>query len=210
MDTFSLKHANSVFFRQAPDIPGYTGSLEQFLSPSLSISALRVNSFHMTESSSSIAVEPYRDEGQLPLIQPLIDHVLSEPYSIFTYRYFLTQWPHLCYLAMVDSQCVGVIVCKQEPSKRGIDTGYIAMLAVRDDYRNKGLGSTLVSTAIQAMLQRGCEQVTLEAEVTNKAALTLYDNLGFIRDKRLEKYYLNGNDAFRLKLSLQPTTGGFY
>lgn len=156
----------------------------------------------MSEPSSSVAVEPYRDEGQLPLIQPLIDQVLSEPYSIFTYRYFLTQWPHLCYLAMDGSQCVGVIVCKQEPSKRGIETGYIAMLAVRDDYRNKGLGSTLVSTAIHAMLQRGCKQVTLEAEVTNKAALMLYDNLGFIRDKRLEKYYLNGNDAFRLKLSL--------
>lgn len=161
----------------------------------------------MSESSPSFVIEPYRDEGQLPLIQPLIDRGLSEPYSIFTYRYFLTQWPHLCYIAMDGCECVGVIVCKQERSKRGIDTGYIAMLAVQDDYRNKGLGSTLVSTAIQAMIHRGCHQVTLEAEVTNRPALTLYDNLGFIRDERLEKYYLNGNDAFRLKLCLQPLPG---
>ncbi len=29
----------------------------------------------------------------------LIDKDLSEPYSIFTYRYFLRQWPQLCYMA---------------------------------------------------------------------------------------------------------------
>lgn len=43
-------------------------------------------------------------------------------------------------------------------------------------------------------------QVTLEAEVTNKGALALYGRLGFIRAKRLFRYYLNGVDAFRLKL----------
>lgn len=43
-------------------------------------------------------------------------------------------------------------------------------------------------------------QVTLEAEVTNKGALALYGGLGFIRAKRLFHYYLNGVDAFRLKL----------
>lgn len=42
--------------------------------------------------------------------------------------------------------------------------------------------------------------MTLEAEVTNKGALALYGRLGFIRAKRLFRYYLNGVDAFRLKL----------
>ena len=49
----------------------------------------------------------------------------------------------------------------------------------------------------------------LETEITNQAALKLYEctNLflmyvafGFIRDKRLAQYYLNGNDAYKLKL----------
>ncbi|KAL8544267.1 hypothetical protein ACS0TY_004703 [Phlomoides rotata] len=50
------------------------------------------------------------------------------------------------------------------------------------------------------MMESGCEEVTLEAEVTNKGALALYGRLGFIRAKRLFRYYLNGVDAFRLKL----------
>ena len=39
--------------------------------------------------------------------------------------------------------------------------------------------------AIDEMIRCGGEEVVLEAEVTNKGALSLYQNLGFIRDKRL-------------------------
>ncbi len=46
-------------------------------------------------------------------------------------------------------------------------------------------------------------QVVLEAEYTNTGAMRLYENLGFVRDKRLPKYYLNGSDAYRLKLWLK-------
>ncbi len=45
-------------------------------------------------------------------------------------------------------------------------------------------------------------QVVLEAETTNAGALRLYAGLGFIRDKRLARYYLSGTDAYRLKLLL--------
>ena len=80
------------------------------------------------------------------------------------------------------------------------------MLAVRKDRRKHGLGSKLVAAAIQTMVESDCQEVSLEAEVTNKAALRLYENLGFLRDCRLEKYYLNGSDAFRLRLRLSHTT----
>ena len=43
-------------------------------------------------------------------------------------------------------------------------------------------------------------QVALETEAINKGALALYEGLGFIRQKRLHKYYMNGGDAFRLKM----------
>ena len=52
--------------------------------------------------------------------------------------------------------------------------------------------------------------MTLEAEVTNKGALALYGRLGFVRAKRLFRYYLNGVDAFRLKLLFpNPTSQTF-
>mmetsp|Transcript_22472 Transcript_22472/g.55688 ORF Transcript_22472/g.55688 Transcript_22472/m.55688 type:complete len:145 (-) Transcript_22472:2821-3255(-) len=118
-------------------------------------------------------------------MQQLVDSDLSEPYSIFTYRYFLHSWPTLSYLAMEGDDCIGCIICKMEPNHRGIIRGYIAMLAVRNDQRKKGLGSRLVQRALKQMYDEGCEEVTLEAEETNRAALNLYERLGFLRDKRL-------------------------
>jgi len=49
------------------------------------------------------------------------------------------------------------------------------------------LGSELVRRSIAEMVNRGCEEVMLEAEVSNAGALRLYANLGFIRDKRLQR-----------------------
>ncbi|KAF2322965.1 hypothetical protein GH714_032490 [Hevea brasiliensis] len=83
--------------------------------------------------------------------------------------------------------------------------GYIAMLVVIKPYRGRGIATELVTRSIKVMMESGCEEVTLEAEVTNKGALALYGRLGFIRAKRLFRYYLNGVDAFRLKLQFpQP------
>lgn len=47
-------------------------------------------------------------------------------------------------------------------------------------------------------------QVVLETEFDNAAALSLYESLGFIREKRLFRFYLNGKDAFRLVLVVTP------
>lgn len=46
-------------------------------------------------------------------------------------------------------------------------------------------------------------QIALETEVSNTAAMKLYERLGFLRSKRLHRYYLNGNTAFRFVLYVQ-------
>ena len=78
--------------------------------------------------------------------------------------------------------------------------GYIAMLAVHPSMRKRGMGRQLVKLAVRAMRDGGCDEAVLETELTNLGALRLYEGLGFLRDKRLHRYYLNGNDAFRLKI----------
>jgi peptide alpha-N-acetyltransferase len=47
-------------------------------------------------------------------------------------------------------------------------------------------------------------KIALETEVDNIPSLRIYENLDFIRTKRLHRYYLNGNTAFRLILYLKP------
>merc|ERR1712000_451141 len=58
-----------------------------------------------------------------------------------------------------------------------------------------------------SMKERGADEIVLETEVTNEASLRLYERLGFLRSKRLHRYYLNGNTAFRLVLYLKEGAG---
>lgn len=143
----------------------------------------------------------FEDECELAAIQRLIDKELSEPYSLYTYRYFVYNWPQLCIFARHGERYVGVIVCKMEAKLHALQ-GYIAMLAVDPTYRLQRIGTTLVEKAIEAMIAERADEIVLETELTNKAALRLYDSLGFIREKRLVRYYMNGVDALRLKLIL--------
>lgn len=152
---------------------------------------------------SEIEYVSYKSELQMPDIMRLIQKDLSEPYSIYTYRYFIHNWPKLCFLAMDGSKCVGAIVCKLDIHRKVVKRGYIAMLAVDEKYRKRKIGSNLVLKAIRAMVADDADEVVLETEITNRPALRLYENLGFVRDKRLFRYYLNGVDALRLKLWLR-------
>ncbi|KAK9846812.1 hypothetical protein WJX84_008589 [Apatococcus fuscideae] len=153
------------------------------------------------KSHKDISYRQYRGEEDLHLVRGLVDVELSEPYSIFTYRYFLQTWPQLCFLAFDGSSCFATIVCKLDQHGNFM-RGYIAMLVVERPYRKLGIGSELVKRAVEEMKSNAADEVVLEAETTNHAALALYQNLGFIRDKRLHRYYLSGTDAFRLKLLL--------
>ncbi len=58
------------------------------------------------------------------------------------------------------------------------------MLAVHPDYRRLGLGRKLVKKSIDQMKAEGADEVMLETEITNVAALRLYESFGFVRDKR--------------------------
>ncbi|KAJ7239984.1 acyl-CoA N-acyltransferase [Mycena haematopus] len=157
----------------------------------------------------SIFYRQYSGEADLPYIMDLVQSELSEPYVIYTFRYFLHQWPHLSFLAYpsdpASSTPIGVIVCKQSMHRETANRGYIAMLSVSKNWRKRGIASTLVKNSLDAMKEDGVEEIVLETEYDNSAALSLYESLGFIREKRLYRFYLNGKDAFRLVLSVPPT-----
>ncbi|PGG95495.1 peptide alpha-N-acetyltransferase [Blastomyces parvus] len=155
-----------------------------------------------------IQYENDKENEYVSAMRQLISKDLSEPYSIYVYRYFLYQWGDLCYMAMDEKDnLIGVVVSKLEPHRGGPLRGYIAMLAVREEYRGKGIATKLVCMAIDAMIARDADEIVLETETTNTAAMKLYERLGFLRSKKLHRYYLNGNSAFRLVLYLKEGVG---
>lgn len=153
----------------------------------------------------------YKDESQLDSVMSLVGRDLSEPYSIFTYRYFLHRYPHLCILAVskdAPDEPIGCVVGKIDMEDVTVGegtekemTGYIGMLAVVEKYRRRGIGAAMVKRVLQRMREQGCKSATLETEVSNAAAQRLYqDTFGFVREELLVRYYLNWGDAYRLRL----------
>jgi peptide alpha-N-acetyltransferase len=39
-----------------------------------------------------------QEETELQIVKKLVSDDLSEPYSIYVYRYFIYEWPELCFL----------------------------------------------------------------------------------------------------------------
>lgn len=81
----------------------------------------------------------HRLEGQyLPAIRSLISKDLSEPYSIYVYRYFLYQWSHLCF--MVSR------VCEASPTHAAADQTCIRPWTPKTIHSSASLSASLKFT----------------------------------------------------------------
>ncbi|GAA6010803.1 hypothetical protein JCM11491_002953 [Sporobolomyces phaffii] len=207
--------------------------------------------------TAEITYRAYRGEQDLEHIVGLVDDELSEPYNLYTYRYFLDQWPHLCFFAFSGSTPLGVIISKVEPHTKSSDfvvldpaaawhaladagggasidpetgekrrykmRGYLAMLSVKKGWRGKGIATHLLRISLTTMLNPPSraafprdvdgvsperflfppDEFVLETESDNAEALGFYGKMGFVREKELYRFYLNGKRAARLKLDLR-------
>ena len=125
---------------------------------------------------------------------------MAEPYSIFTYYYFIKNWPELTVMAYLDDKPIGCIlgsIDKDNPRK-----AYIAMLVVLKEYRRHKVGKKLFDDFILRVTDK-VDKIVLETECVNKAALNFYIRLGFFKTRKMSNYYLSGNNAYRLKLYLR-------
>ncbi|KAL0215506.1 hypothetical protein P9112_007690 [Eukaryota sp. TZLM1-RC] len=146
----------------------------------------------------------YQDEDDLTDIMLFLDNLLSEPYSRWTYRYFVSEYPQYCFIIRnSQSLLIGCIIGRIDHTLHGEPTGYIGMVATHPDHRGKGYGKQLVEVLLQRFIDDGLCQVCLETEVSNTASIRLYKNLGFVKDMFLPKYYMNGNDAYKMRLVLK-------
>lgn len=66
----------------------------------------------------NIEYSEYKSELQLPDIIRLIENDLSEPYSVYTYRYFIHNWPNLCFLVKQKTLTLKLYINKNKIKTR--------------------------------------------------------------------------------------------
>jgi ribosomal-protein-alanine N-acetyltransferase len=102
------------------------------------------------------------------------------------------------------AECDGVI-CGYIVGTLFMDEARVLLLAVRESYRNKKIGTELMTQFIAAVRGRA-NMVRLEVRSNNLAAQTFYFKLGFRFIGIVNNYYKNGDSAYIMVKPLDRLT----
>ena len=87
---------------------------------------------------------------------------------------FLTRNPNTNFVAEVDNQIAGVILCGHDGRR-----GYIYHTAVKPDYRKRGIGKALVTATLDALKKEQINKVALVVFAANELGNKFWKDAGF-------------------------------
>lgn len=144
-------------------------------------------------------------------VQAVIDinmETLPEHYSDYFYYEILAEFPEMFLVAEFDGTIVGYVMCRIEYGfshlkRLGLARkGHIVSVAVKEQHRGKGIGTALMTSSQQSMVEKAATESYLEVRVTNNEAIALYQKLGYAVTSRLEAYYKDGEAALVMATKL--------
>lgn len=112
--------------------------------------------------------------------------------------------PTACFLVAQDENCT---ICGYIGCHFILDEGYITNVAVAKQERRRGTAKALVSALLAQAREKKLQFVTLEARVSNVAAIALYEQAGFTPVGKRKNYYAAPReDALLMTWFAQSTT----
>jgi len=133
---------------------------------------------------------------------------LPENYTDYFFIDLQRRFPETFLIAEENGEVVGYIMCRIELglSNFGLSglfkKGHIVSVAVLPQYRRKGIGQALVTSAMEGMRLYKAKQCFLEVRITNTSAVELYRKLGFEITRTIRGYYADGEDAYVMSREL--------
>ncbi|MGO1469713.1 MAG: ribosomal protein S18-alanine N-acetyltransferase [Tissierella sp.] len=117
---------------------------------------------------------------------------------------FTTPWSKKAFTSEINENNLAYYLVAQVEGKAvaygGIwlvlNEGHITNIAVKEEYKGKGIGNKIVEGLIYHCIKRGIDNMTLEVRKSNQVAINLYEKYGFIDYGVRPKYYADdGEDA---------------
>jgi ribosomal-protein-alanine N-acetyltransferase len=93
-----------------------------------------------------------------------------------------------------ETRVVGYVIADSDPH-HGPPLAHVKDVAVDEEYRDQGIGSTLLRRALDVHSAAGATTAKLEVRESNDDAIRLYRRFGFEQRRRIRGYYGNGEDA---------------
>lgn len=114
---------------------------------------------------------------------------LTETYGLSFYTQYLAHWPEYFQVAESPSgEIMGYIMGKSEGHGDNWH-GHVTALTVSPDYRRLGLGAILMQFLEEVSETKNCFFVDLFVRVSNKVAINMYQQLGYIIYRTVLDYY---------------------
>jgi ribosomal protein S18 acetylase RimI-like enzyme len=83
-----------------------------------------------------------------------------------------------------------------------VPTAELVSLAVEPAARRKGAATVLLAGTLRRLRRRSIARLSLMVKVTNDPAIAFYNRHGFIRMRRVPRYYEDGADGFLMSREL--------
>lgn len=131
--------------------------------------------------------------GDIPEIAEIEEASFSWPWSRDTLADVLDRSATEVLVATDRGAVVGYLVLVT-----GTGEAELANLAVRKDYRNRGVGEALLAHAAELLPGRGVNFLFLAVRASNHKAIRLYERFGFADIGAQDSYYRNPPEAARV------------
>lgn len=116
-------------------------------------------------------------------------------------RYLLKSPSASVHVIRCDSKVVGdALVLRRRHN--GVVSARLYSIAIDQAYRGRGLGRALLVNCLDVLRAQGVVSVSLEVDVSNTPAITLYESLGFSRTRMLRDYYGPGKSGLKMRIDL--------
>ena len=124
--------------------------------------------------------------GHLDDVYIIETECFSHPWSKQSLEEELNNETSLFLVAKEENEVIGYIGMSIV-----IDEGYIFNVAVRENYRNKGVATSLINELVTYGKKNNFSFITLEVRESNLPAISLYSKFGFIKAGGRKDYYSN-------------------
>lgn len=113
--------------------------------------------------------------------------------------YLLTDYNTIALVAKTNNDIAGFIITQIEIENNTL-FGHIITINVASTYRRRGIASKMLEETEIILKQKGIGECHLEVREDNSAALKLYQNSGYQKVSRLEKYYGKAHGLYLRKI----------
>ena len=143
-----------------------------------------------------------KETDDISQINWLSIEVFTDKDNIFSEEvFFYLLKDNLSYVYKDKHLLIALCICSYEKQK---DIIAIDVFCLKQEYRRKGLGTSLLNSCINNCIKNGYQKFSLYVVTTNEKAINVYKKIGFKISKKIDNYYNKDappdNDAYLMVL----------